>query len=386
MEKIERLLKIELPAGQSAFLWGPRKTGKSTLLRGLFPESKFFDFLNTDLFFRFTNRPALLGEELDALPTEQLRKPIILDEVQKIPHILDEVHRLIENKGIQFVLCGSSARKLKRGQSNLLGGRAWRYELFPLVTAELRDWSLLDVLNKGMIPSHFQQPDAKRSLRAYVQDYIMEEVIQEGLVRNIPSFSRFFDSVGFSHGEMTNYLNISRDCGIDSKTVREYYQILIDTLMGIMIDPYKRRQNRMVITRTPKFYLFDTGVAGVITKRYISEERGELFGKAFEHFILMEIVAFRSYHSLDFQIGYWRTKTGLEVDFILGDGEIAIEVKGANRLDSKDLKGILTFTNELNPRKSIIVCNEPTERRVDKISIMPYRIFLAALWSKNIIA
>ena len=386
MEKFERFLKIELPAGQSAFLWGPRKTGKSTLLRTQFPSSKIFDFLDTDLYFRFSNRPARLMEELDALSPEKLSEPVILDEVQKIPKILDEVHRLIENRGIRFILCGSSARKLKRGQSNLLGGRAWRYELFPLVTPELHEWKLLDVLNKGMIPSHFQQPDAGRSLKAYVRDYLMEEVFQEGLVRNIPSFSRFFDSVGFSHGEMTNYLNISRDCGVDSKTVREYYQILIDTLMGIMIDPFKKRQTRQVITRTPKFYLFDTGVAGAITKRIIHEERGELFGKAFEHFILTEIVAFRSYLNLDFEIGYWRTKTGLEVDFILGDGEVAIEVKGSSRIDSNDLKSIRTFHDELHPRKCIVVCNESSERKVGEINIMPYRKFLSALWDKRIIA
>jgi predicted AAA+ superfamily ATPase len=386
MVKYERFLKIELPAAQSAFLWGPRKTGKSTLLRTLYPGSKFFDFLDTDLFFRFSNRPALLMEELDALSPEMLSQPVILDEVQKIPKILDEVHRLIESKGIRFILCGSSARKLKRGQANLLGGRAWRYELFPLATPELHEWALLDVLNKGLIPSHFQQADASRSLKAYVQDYLMEEVFQEGLVRNIPSFSRFFDSIGFSHGEMTNYLNISRDCGVDSKTVREYYQILIDTLMGIMIEPFKKRQSRQVITRTPKFYLFDTGVAGAITKRFIPEERGEFFGKAFEHFILMEIVAFRSYFNLDFEIRYWRTKSGLEVDFILGDGEIAIEVKGSKRIDPGDLKGIRTFEEELHPRKCIVVCNEASERKAGNIDIMPYRNFLSSLWEKEIIA
>jgi uncharacterized protein len=385
MDTIERYLKIELPIGQSAFLWGPRKTGKSTLLRTVYPGSKVYDFLDTDLFFRFSKRPAQLAEELEALPPEQLRNPVILDEVQKIPNILDEVHRLIENKGIQFILCGSSARKLKRGQANLLGGRAWRYELFPLVTAELKAWDLLDVLNKGMIPSHFLQSDAKRSLKAYVQDYLMEEVFEEGLVRNIPSFSRFFDSVGYTHGEMTNYTNISRDCGVDSKTVREYYQILVDTLMGNMIDPFKKRQTRQVITRTPKFYLFDTGVAGVITKRTIREEQGEQFGKAFEHFILNEINAFRSYLNLDFDITYWRTKTGLEVDFILGDGEVAIEVKGTNRIDSKDLMGIRTFQQELKPRKSIIVCNEPSQRIMGDIHIMPYREFLSALWGNEII-
>ncbi len=385
MNSIERFLKIELPPNQSAFLWGPRKTGKSTLLRNQFPKSKFYDFLDTDLYFRFSKRPALLGEELASLSPVMLSEPIILDEVQKIPHILDEVHRLIENKGLRFVLCGSSTRKLRRGQANLLDGRAWRYELFPLTTVEIKDWKLIDVLNKGLIPSHFLQTDGTRSLKAYVQDYLMEEVFQEGLVRNIPSFNRFFDSIGYSHGEMTNFLNISRDCGVDSKTVKEYYQILVDTLMGIMIDPFRKQQNRQVITKTPKFYLFDTGVAGIITKRIIQEEKGEVFGKAFEHFILMELIAFRSYYNLDFKISYWRTSSGLEVDFILGDGETAVEVKGTDRIDSKDTRAIRTFHEEFHPRQSILVCNEPSERMSGDIRILPYRVFLKMLWQKEII-
>jgi predicted AAA+ superfamily ATPase len=172
---------------------------------------------------------------------------------------------------------------------------------------------------------------------------------------------------------------------VDSKTVAEYYQILVDTLMGIMIEPFKRRQTRQVITRMPKFYLFDTGVAGIITKSPFKEERSEWFGKSFEHFILMEIIAYRSYRELDFNISYWRTKTGLEVDFILGDGEVAIEVKGTNRVDSKVLRGIRAFTEELHPSKSIVVSNEPAERLTGGIRIMPYRRFLSALWQNEII-
>ena len=212
-----------------------------------------------------------------------------------------------------------------------------------------------------------------------------EEVFQEGLVRNIPAFSRFFDAMGYSHGELTNFLNISRDCGVDSKTVKEYYQILVDTLMGFMIEPFKKRQTRQVIIRTPKFYLFDTGVAGIITRRTLREERGELFGRAFEHFILMELVAYRSYFNLDFTINYWRTKSGLEVDFILADGEIAIEVKGTHRVDSKDLSGIRTFAKELLPKKAIVVCNEQVIRKVGNIKLIPYRIFLTKLWLREIV-
>ncbi|MDI6688339.1 MAG: AAA family ATPase, partial [Desulfobacterales bacterium] len=294
MENIKRILNIDLPPGQSAFLWGPRKTGKSTYLKAMFPDSLVYNFLQTDLFLEFSKKPALLRERLLAKGADVLNYPVILDEVQKIPQVLDEVHWLIENKGLSFILCGSSARKLKRGKANLLGGRAWRYEMFPFVTFELENWDLLRVLNCGMIPDHYLKENYKKSLSAYTQDYLKEEVFDEGLTRNIPAFSRFFDAMAYSHGELTNYSNIARDCGVDSKTVKGYYQILVDTLLGAMVEPFKKRQNRQVISKAAKFYLFDVGVAGAVTKRHIEEEKGELFGKAFEHFIFMEIAAYNS--------------------------------------------------------------------------------------------
>lgn len=217
-----------------------------------------------------------------------------------MPQILDEVHWLIENKKIQFILCGSSARKLKRGHANLLGGRAWRYELFPLTFAEIPNLNLLKAINHGLVPVHNTQSEeeCKKSLISYVQDYLKEEVFNEGLTRNVPAFSRFFDIVGYSHGELVNYSNISRECGVDAKTIKEYYQILCDTLLGRNIEPFKKRQRRDVIIKMPKFYLFDVGVAGLLTKRSIPEEKGIEFGKAFEHFIFMEIVAYKSYKGM----------------------------------------------------------------------------------------
>ena len=216
-----------------------------------------YDFLQTDLFLEFSKQPSLLRERLLAKNDHTLNYPVILDEVQKVPQILDEVHWLIENKGLRFILCGSSARKLKRGKANLLGGRAWRYEMFPLVTVEVEDLNLLRILNRGMIPDHFLRAGYNKALKAYTQDYLKEEVFDEGLTRNIPAFSRFFDAMGYSHGELTNYSNIARDCGVDSKTVKEYYQILIDTLLGKMVPPFKKRHDRQVLSRIPKYYLFD---------------------------------------------------------------------------------------------------------------------------------
>jgi len=387
MKNISRMLDIRLPRQQSAFLWGARKTGKTTYLKKRFPNSIVYDFLKTDLFFEFSKQPSLLRERLLAKNRATLKEPIILDEVQKIPQVLDEVHWMIENKGLRFVLCGSSARKLKKGHVNLLGGRAWRYEMFPLVSREIGKANLLRVLNHGLIPLHYLQndEDCKKSLGAYVQDYLREEVFAEGLTRNIPAFSRFFDAFGYSHGELTNYSNIARDCGVDSKTVREYYQILVDTLLAVRIEPFKKRQSRQVITKASKYYMFDVGVAGYLIKRHLAELKGAEFGKAFEHFLLMEIVAYRSYTGKNFAINFWRTKSGIEVDFVLGMGEIAIEIKGSGRIDRKDMNGIESFTETFSPKKSIIVCTEKEKRVHGKIEIMPWEIFLEQLWSEKIL-
>ena len=385
MDIIKRILEIDLPQSQSAFLWGARKTGKTTYLKEIFSNSIYYDFLKTDLFLEFSKRPYLLREQLLAKDVALLRQPIILDEVQKIPQILDEVHWLIENKSLRFILCGSSARKLKRGKANLLGGRAWRFEMHPLVSAELKELDLLKILNRGLIPAHYLSENYKKSLTAYTQDYLKEEIFAEGLVRNIPAFSRFFDAMGYSHGELTNYLNIARDCGVDSKTVKEYYQILVDTLLGKFVEPYKKRQERQVISKAAKFYLFDLGVAGAISKRHIQEERGELFGKALEHFIFMELSAYNSYRELGFNINFWRTKSGLEVDFILGNGEVALEIKGSGNIQNRDMHALKAFSQDYSPRLSIIVCSEREERINGDVKILPWEKFLKQLWDGKII-
>ena len=385
MTTFERLLNIELPPQQSAFLWGPRKTGKTTYLKKRFPHSLVYDFLKTDLFLAISKNPALLREQLSAQNDDALKHPVILDEVQKIPQVLDEVHWLIENKGLRFILCGSSARKLKRGQANLLGGRAWRYEMFPFTSKEVGDFDLLNVLNRGMIPLHYLQNNYRKSLNAYVTDYLKEEVFHEGLTRNVPAFSRFFEAMGYSHGQLTNYSNIARECGVDSKTVKEYYQILVDTLLGAWVTPFKRRQNRQVIGKASKFYLFDVGVAGAVAKRGITEAKGEAFGQAFEHFIFLEMQAHSSYSELGYDIRFWRTKSGLEVDFILGDADVAVEVKGADRVDNRDFKPLSAFIDEYSPRQTYMVCNEKTRRIHNGVTVIPWREFLNDLWDGKII-
>jgi len=385
MAHIERMLDFELPDGQSAFLWGPRQTGKSTFLKQRYPDSVWFDLLRTDLFLDLNRRPSLLREELLSLDEEALRRPIVIDEVQKVPAILDEVHWLMENRGLRFVLSGSSARKLKRGKANLLGGRAWRFHLFPLTSREVGPLDLMRVLNRGMLPRPYLQERYERSLQAYTRDYLKEEVVDEGLTRNVPAFSRFFEAMTFSHGELTNFANIARDCGVDGKTVKEYYQILVDTLLGTWVPPFKRRQNRQVISKAAKFYLFDVGVAGSLVGRRITNERGEAFGKALEHFVLMEILAHSSYRELHYPVHFWRTKSGLEVDFILGDGEIAVDVKGSSRVERKDLNGLKAFAQDHSPDQAIVVCNEARPRKVDDLLLLPVREFLERLWSGDIL-
>ncbi len=387
MALYSRTLCIDLPAGQSAFLWGPRKTGKSTLLRERFPGSARFDLLDTRLMLELTRAPWTLAERVLALDDAVRADPVIIDEVQRVPALLDEVHRLIEDEGIRFVLCGSSARKLKRGRANLLGGRAWRFGLHPLTWPEIPQFDLLRALNRGLVPQHYDAAQYRRALTGYVDDYLKEEVFDEGLTRNVAAFSRFFDALSFCHGELLNYSNIARDCGVDSKTVREYFQILVDTLLGVFVEPFSGRRSRAVITRAPKFYLFDVGVAGYVTGRRIERPAGEAFGRALEHFVLMELLAYRTYREREVPVRFWRTKSGLECDFVIGrEGEIAIEVKGGAGLNPGDLRPMRAYVQEHRPRHAIVVCVAGVPRRTaDGIWILPWERFLERLWADTII-
>ena len=382
-----RTLRLDLPRGQSAFLWGPRKTGKSTLLRGLFPKAARFDLLDTRLLLEFTRAPWVFSERVAAFDHATRTNPIIVDEVQKAPAVLDEVHRLIENEGLSFVLCGSSARKLKRGRANLLGGRAWRFQLHPLTWPEVPEFDLLRALNRGLVPQHYDAAGYRRALAGYVDDYLKEEVFDEGLTRNVAGFSRFFDALSFCHGELLNYSNVARDCGVDSKTVREYFQILVDTLLGVFVEPFSPRRSRAVITRAPKFYLFDVGVAGHVTGRRIEREHGADFGRALEHMVLMELLAYRSYREYDFPVRFWRTKSGLECDFVLGRaGEVAIEVKGSSRVRPGELRAMRAYVDEHRPAQAVVVCNEDAARRTaEGIWILPWERFLERLWTDALV-
>jgi predicted AAA+ superfamily ATPase len=366
---------------ESCFLWGPRQTGKTTLLKQLFPKSPYYDLLLSHEFERLNRKPSILREELLATFP---KTPIIIDEVQKVPALLDEIQWLIVNQQFQFILCGSSARKLKRGGGNLLGGRAIRYELFPFVYKEIPNFDLLRALNHGLIPRHYIKEAPQLLIQAYVGDYLKEEIAAEALSRNIPAFGRFLEAAAFSNGEIINYQNVATDCGISAPTVKEYFQILVDTLLGRFLPSFQKRPKRRVI-QAPKFYFFDVGIANFLLKRSNIVYRSETFGRAFEQFIFQEIIAHSHYSNINYPVFFWRTASHFEVDFILGAGEVAIEVKGVEEVASKHIKGIVNFIEEYKPKKAIIVSLDSRPRIHNNIQILPWQIFIEKLYQGEII-
>lgn len=374
--------KIALPANprESLFLWGPRQTGKSTLLRRLYPDAAWIDLLKADEFRRYNDRPELLRQEIEAKGQKKL---VVIDEIQKVPSLLDEVHWLIENQKTRFVLCGSSARKLRRGHANLLGGRALRYELFGLVFSELRDeFDLGKILNRGYLPRHYTSERSSSLLRSYVGDYLKEEIAAEGLARNLASFSSFLDAASLSDAELVNFSTIARECGVSGPTIRGYFEILTDTLMGRWLPAYTKRPKRRVIG-APKFYFSDVGVVNVLAKRRQLEPGTELFGKAFENWVFHELCARDHYTENFLGLSYWRLAGGTEVDFIVGDMDFAIEAKSTTKVTSDHLAGLRALAQDQSRiKKRIVVCLEPKARMTeDKILILPAREFATRLWA-----
>jgi len=366
--------------GQSVFFWGPRQTGKSTLLKNLYADALWFDLLLSDLYKRLLINPEYLRETILA----QEKNIVVIDEIQRIPILLNEVHWLIVNHGIQFILSGSSPRKILRSGENLLGGRALRYELFPLVSHEIPEFDLLRALNNGLLPKHYLSENPKKLISAYIGSYLQDEIIAEAKIRNIDVFAKFLGAAAFSNGEIVNYTNIATECGVSSPTIKEYFQILEDTLVGRFLPVFQKKPKRRVI-KAPKFYYFDVGVTNYLLKRSKIELGTEQFGNAFESFILQELMAHRHYSGLEYAISYWRTASQLEVDFILGNHEVAIEVKGSKNVNSSHLKGLKAFMGEYQVKKALVVCNEPLPRIVDGIEILPYSVFLEQLWAGRII-
>ncbi|MBI1836924.1 MAG: ATP-binding protein [Flavobacteriia bacterium] len=366
--------------GQSIFFWGARQTGKSTLLKKLFPNALLFDLLLSDVYKRLLTNPEYLRETILA----QDKKLVIIDEIQRIPILLNEVHWLIVNHNIQFILSGSSPRKITRSGENLLGGRALKYSLFPLTSTEIPNFDLERALNNGLLPRHYLSENPKRMLASYIGNYLQDEIVAEAKIRNVDIFARFLNAAAFSQSEIVNFTSIATDCGVSATTIKEYFQILEDTLLGYFIPVFQKKPKRRVI-KAPKFYFFDLGIVNSLLNRGKIEKGSELFGHALESFIFQELIAHRHYSGLEYKISYWRTASQIEVDFILGDHEVSIEVKSSNLISSKHLSGLKAFSEEYEVKKSIIICNEPIARIMNDILILPWKDFLENLWNGEII-
>lgn len=361
---------------KSCFLFGPRQTGKSTLIRQQFADCPVWNLLDQTLFLRLSRNPALIRESLADRPGTGIA---VIDEIQRMPELLNEVHLLIEEHGIRFLLTGSSARRLRRKGVNLLGGRARSRVLHPLLRVELGDRFDLDrALEHGLLPPIFFSESPAEDLAGYAGDYLREEVAAEALVRNIGAFSRFLEVAALAHGDMVNFANVANDAQVPASTVREYYEILKDTLIAHEVPAFTDTRKRKAVS-TSKYYLFDIGVA-----RHLQGRRGLApgtaeYGLAFESFIFQEIKAWCDHHRRPAP-RYWRSKSQFEVDFVFAD--TAVEVKAKAHVGARDMKGVRALREEGVCARYVIVSLEPTPRRVDGISILPWTDFLDRLWAE----
>ena len=369
--------KLDISAvlkNKSCFLFGPRQCGKSYLVRETVRDAYVFDLLSADTFGRLARNPSYIEEVC------RENRPIVIDEIQKMPSLLDEVHRLIELRGFKFLLTGSSARKIRKGGVNLLGGRARIRNIHPFSASELGEAFELDkALNYGLLPGVWFSDDPEEDLSGYVTLYLEQEIMQEGATRNLPAFSRFLEIAALSNGEQINYQSISSEAQIPRSTVQEYFKILKDTLLAREVPVWRKGKSRKTV-ETAKFYLFDTGVTRRLQRRSPIAQGSPEYGHAFESWVLHELCSYADAFRRDAEIAYWRTRTRIEVDFVV-NGEIAIEVKATRNVSGNDLKALRFISDEGSFGKRLLVCNEPVEREVDGIAILPWRSFIDRLWS-----
>ena len=373
-KNIQRLLNIDI--GYSSFLWGARRTGKSYWIKHNFKPEEIIllDLLQTDVFAEYASRPSLLRERF-----QNTKRIIVIDEIQKIPMLLDEIHWMIENKKVIFLLTGSSARKLRREHSNLLAGRALRYQLLPFSFMEVGDINLEKIMISGMLPPHFLSEKPLDLIRSYVADYLKEEIAQEAKIQRIPQFNEFLRIAALTSGELINYNNVARETGVSNKIIRSYFDILESTMLGFRISSWKSSKTRRLIM-AEKFYLFDIGLSNYLAGRQPRDGTPE-FGKSFEHFILMELRAYKAYRNPDLNITYWRTSTGYEVDFILGEKQVALEIKSGKMTHDIYLRSLKALREDGNIKHLLVIGQEKYPRDIDGIKIIPWRIFLEMLWA-----
>ena len=376
----KRIFDIENQLDEAMFLFGARQVGKSTLLKERFPNVIKYDLLKSDLRRRLSRNPESFREALSSKPEGTL---IIVDEIQKVPDLLDEVHWLMVEKKLRFILSGSSARKLKRSGANTLGGRAQPRTLYPLVWPEVTDFEIDKAVQNGMIPRHYMANNATDRLEGYVNIYLKEEIQEEALVQDIEVFERFMEVAAISDGEMINYENIASDCGIAAKTAKAYFQILKDTLVGFEIPAYRKVIKRKLV-QAPRFYYFDVGLTNYLLGRN-SLKRGTVeYGHAFEHLVMQEIIAYHGYTRSREAISYWHTYTGIEVDAVIGDAKVAIEIKSSEEIKAKHKAGLKAFKEEHPDARLILVSLDPITRISDDKELIFVTDFFRMLWNGEI--
>jgi predicted AAA+ superfamily ATPase len=370
---VPRLLDLEKLLGQkSHFLFGPRQTGKTFLIRQALKTARVYDLLDSAVYLALSRNPGRIAEELG--PHDRL---VAIDEIQRIPELLNEVHRLIEARGVRFLLTGSSARKLRRGGVNLLGGRARTRYMHPLTCRELGDhFDLKRVVRNGLLPAIYFSNDPREDLKAYAGTYLQQEIVAEGAVRNIPAFSRFLRIAALCNATIVNFTNVANDAQVARTTVYEYFEILKDTLILRELAAWRKSKKRKPLASS-KYYFFDVGVTAALQEREFRWGTPE-FGEAFETYLMHELTCFRDYVSGE-PLSYWRSTSGFEVDFLIGD-HTAIEVKAKETIASSDLKSLRALAEENKLKRYLCVSLEPRRRQVGEVIIFPYREFLDSLW------
>jgi len=366
---------------KSVLLLGPRRTGKSFFIKNQIKPDLIINLLEANTFRKFSARPELLREVV----TDEM-KIVAIDEIQKLPSLMDEVHNLIEEKKIRFLLTGSSARKLARTHTSLMAGRARRVYFHPFTFQELQEnKSIIDLdhlLNYGALPPVLLATDPWEELRDYVGLYLKEDIQAEAMVRKIENFSRFLEFSAMNSGELLNFESIASDAQVPARTIREYYAVLVDTLMGTMLEPLSSTVKRKSVSAA-KFYFFDTGVLNSLLERKQTSSKTKEYGNLFEHFILNEIRAYVDYNATDTKLNFWRVDQETEVDIIINH-TIAIEIKSTDNVVPKHLKGLKKFAHTGACSKQIVVSRDPMVRQIDEIQILPYQDFLQKLWAGDI--
>ncbi len=389
LQYIHRNLSIDsVISRKSIFLIGPRLTGKSTYIREQI-STEFaleWNLLKGKLLYAVNTNPGLLIEEVEARDLHDCA--IFIDEIQKCPFLLDDIHYLIEEKHIRFLLTGSSLYKLRKGGVNLLGGRASIRYFFPLNYSEVSSLEgrnapdLSRIFQTGLLPALYLSEDFEEDVSSYIQTYLTEEVAAEGVVRNLGVFTRFLQTASLVSGQILNYQNVANDTFMPPQTVKNWFQILYDTLLGFEVPAFTRTSKRKAFTRS-KFYLFDVGVMRFLRNVAVPSENSTDFGDFFEQYIAIELRTWIEYNSRQSTLSYWRSVNGLEVDFLI-DEKLAIEVKSATNITSKHMKGLKALAEEHLFSKYVIVCREERPRKVDGIYILPWQYFLNELWTKGI--